>query len=129
MSWNMNISKKIEEIRAEPEHIRLRWVWGSVAVSMMIIIAIWIFSIGSLFRNEERASDSNSQITKQLQELGQQAPSLKSLSDQALNLEAEGVSTKSSETEATYPQTNNQTEIPKADAYSNLSEELSGQQQ
>lgn len=40
---------KIEEIRRQPEHIRLRYVWGSVAVCMVAIMAIWFISIKANF--------------------------------------------------------------------------------
>lgn len=38
----MDILHKIEEIRRQPEHIRLRWVWGLTAGFMVVIIFIWI---------------------------------------------------------------------------------------
>jgi len=40
----MNIYEKIEEIRNKPEHIRMRYVWILMIVSMVIIITIWIIS-------------------------------------------------------------------------------------
>ncbi|MBU2028424.1 hypothetical protein KJ761_00855 [Patescibacteria group bacterium] len=43
----MNLSEKIEEIRQKPEHIRLRYVWFLVALSMTFIFIIWIFSLKS----------------------------------------------------------------------------------
>lgn len=43
----MNISEKIEEIRQKPEHIRLRYVWFLVILSMTFIFIIWIFSLKS----------------------------------------------------------------------------------
>ena len=52
----MNITKKIEEIRLQPDHIKLRWVLGSVLVSMLIILAIWIFSITLMFKGREDQS-------------------------------------------------------------------------
>lgn len=44
----MDIQRKIEEIRQKPEHIRLRYVWAMVGISMAIIVGIWILSL----RNE-----------------------------------------------------------------------------
>lgn len=41
----MSIQDKIEEIRRQPEHIRLRWVWILTAVSMLFVIIVWIFSL------------------------------------------------------------------------------------
>jgi len=47
----MKLTEKIEAIRKQPDYIRLRWVWGGVAFSMLIILAIWIFSITTMFKN------------------------------------------------------------------------------
>lgn len=133
----MNISKKIEEIRSEPEHIRIRWVWGSVIVSMLIIAAIWIFSISLMFqgdkKNSQQGSAATADIAKQLQDLKQQAPSLQDFSDQSLTIEDEGVTKKDtvaidqieSATSDTDPES--QPEIPQASAYSDLSQTLSTQ--
>lgn len=41
----MSLQNKIEEIRKKPEHIRLRYVWAMVAISMFFIIIIWFFSL------------------------------------------------------------------------------------
>lgn len=43
----MNINDKLEEIRKKPEHIRLRYVWAMVAISMFFVIIIWFFSLKS----------------------------------------------------------------------------------
>ncbi len=43
----MNINKKIEEIRQQPEHVRLRWAWGMTAGFMVVIIFIWIILLKS----------------------------------------------------------------------------------
>lgn len=40
----MDIERKIEEIRRQPEHIKLRYVYIFVAISMVFVIAIWFFS-------------------------------------------------------------------------------------
>ena len=37
--------EKIEKIRKQPEHIRMRYVWFFVAVSMLFVIILWIFSL------------------------------------------------------------------------------------
>lgn len=37
--------RKIEEIRALPEHLRLRYVIGLVAICMIFIIGIWILTL------------------------------------------------------------------------------------
>lgn len=47
----MNIQDKIQEICAKPEHIRIRYVYGCVAVSMIVIFILWIFSIQVSFHD------------------------------------------------------------------------------
>lgn len=39
------IAEKIEAVRKKPEHVRLRYVWGSVIVVMAVVIALWVFSL------------------------------------------------------------------------------------
>ena len=41
----MGLFEKIERIKEQPEHIRLRYVWFFVLVSMFFIITLWIFSL------------------------------------------------------------------------------------
>lgn len=41
----MGLVEKIEAIKRQPEHVRLRYVWLSVFVSMVFIISLWIFSL------------------------------------------------------------------------------------
>jgi hypothetical protein len=55
----MNLTEKIEQIRRQPQHIRLRWVWGSVIVSMLLIFVIWLLSITLMFKTSTQA-DSQS---------------------------------------------------------------------
>jgi hypothetical protein len=43
--------EKIEAIRREPEHIRMRYVMISVLISMFLILLLWIFSIYEGFRS------------------------------------------------------------------------------
>lgn len=48
----MNIQNKIEEIRRQPEHIRMRYVLGSVSISMVLIGILWIFSLTTSLQNQ-----------------------------------------------------------------------------
>lgn len=48
----MGIQNKIEEIRNQPEHIRMRYVLGSVSVSMVLIGILWIFSLTTSFQDQ-----------------------------------------------------------------------------
>lgn len=43
----MGLYDKLEEIRKKPEHIRIRFVWAAVAISMAFVIIIWLFSFKS----------------------------------------------------------------------------------
>lgn len=40
----MNLYDKIEEIRRKPEHIRMRYVWSCVVISMVFVLTIWVLS-------------------------------------------------------------------------------------
>lgn len=42
---------KIESIREQPEHIRMRYVIGCLTVSMIFIFGIWMLSLGESFRS------------------------------------------------------------------------------
>ena len=67
----MGLYEKIEEIRAKPEHIRIRYVWAMVAITMFFVVLIWIFSLmsgqntGSSIPKETVDSDIVNQIKKQ----------------------------------------------------------------
>ena len=41
----MSIYDKIEQIRQKPEHIRVRYVWICVAISMVFVLGIWVLSL------------------------------------------------------------------------------------
>ncbi|NTU66301.1 MAG: hypothetical protein HGB08_00010 [Candidatus Moranbacteria bacterium] len=86
----MNIKNKIEEIRQKPEHIRLRYVWAMMAISMLCILFVWFFS----FLAEEKSispsisaeSDPNIENMKQSQQEIQGAASgMKQTLDSAKN--------------------------------------------
>lgn len=65
---NMGLMEKIEEIREKPEHIRRRYVWFFVGVSMVFIVMIWIFSLESRTSDqamEPGAYDSLSDVANQ----------------------------------------------------------------
>lgn len=46
---SLGIWEKIENIRSQPEHIRMRYVWGSLALSMLFILSIWLLSLHESF--------------------------------------------------------------------------------
>lgn len=45
----MNFEKKIENIRSQPEHVRIRYVIGAVFVSMIFILIIWFAALKQSF--------------------------------------------------------------------------------
>lgn len=52
----MSIQSKIEEIRKQPEHVRMRYTLLSVFISMLFISVLWIFSITTSFKNSSDAT-------------------------------------------------------------------------
>lgn len=68
MSVSEKIIVKIEEIRSKPEHIKLRYVWGAVAFSMLFILLIWIFSLNIFFKKNLANPNSNNAVIDTLQE-------------------------------------------------------------
>lgn len=75
---------KIEAIRKEPEHIRMRYVAISVSVSMVLVVLLWIFSVYEGFRSVATQSTSIPEISLP------QTPSIRDMSRQK---ETNGVST------------------------------------
>ena len=63
----MGLYDKLEEIRKKPEHIRLRYVWAMVTISMIFILAIWFFSLKSEQASAPSVTDGigNSEIVNQ----------------------------------------------------------------
>lgn len=129
----MNILEKIEKMQAEPEHVRIRYVWISVAISMVFIVAIWIFSIGSLFqedeKNAEQQASSTASISEQLENLKQQAPSMKDFSEKTNSIKEEVMAETKNQTDFQYSAEGVASNGPQADAYSELSQQPSQTQQ
>jgi hypothetical protein len=90
----MNITKKIEEIREQPEHIRLRWVWGCVAFSMFVILAVWIFSVTAMFKknSDESAPISLPNLDQQIKGLSNQTKSIEDSDSQQMQMDSENQS-------------------------------------
>lgn len=63
------IEQKVHEIRKEPEHIRMRYVWVALFLSMSLIIFIWIMSMQTNFlqvRNDPDTQKSLDSLQDQL---------------------------------------------------------------
>ncbi|KKR20077.1 MAG: hypothetical protein UT50_C0022G0002 [Candidatus Moranbacteria bacterium GW2011_GWA2_39_41] len=80
----MNITEKIEQIRQKPEHIRLRYVWLSVFVSMFLVLTVWYFSAKTQMV-QLNGAPSNTAITQDLgtavDQFSQQGASIKDAVD------------------------------------------------
>ncbi len=42
--------RKMEEIRRQPEHVRVWYAWVGVAIVMFFVVVIWIFTLQESFR-------------------------------------------------------------------------------
>lgn len=80
----MNIAEKIEQIRQKPEHIRVRYVWFSVFVSMFLVLTVWYFSAKTQMV-QLNGAPSDTVITQDLgaaiEQIGQQGSSIKDAVD------------------------------------------------
>ncbi|MFA5986427.1 MAG: hypothetical protein WC819_03705 [Parcubacteria group bacterium] len=72
------IEKKIHDIQNEPEHIRLRYLWGAVLISMMLIVFIWVMSLKTTFLQVRNDKD----MQKSLETLQEQLDTIKAPTDQ-----------------------------------------------
>ncbi len=78
----MGLSEKIEEIRKRPEHVRMRYVWFFVAISMILVLTIWYFSAKSDMIQEQ---SSMPDLSGTVGEFNQQKNSLQSILNNAEN--------------------------------------------
>lgn len=69
----MGIFDKIDHIRQKPEHIRVRFVWLCVAISMVFVLIFWVISLKSQPQttapDEVITQDLKSQLDQQKQTL------------------------------------------------------------
>lgn len=81
----MGLYDKIEEIRKKPEHIRMRYVWFMVLISMIGIIFLWWFSFKSkqIENSLDLESLRSSEVVSQFKE---QKDSLKGTVNGAKNI-------------------------------------------
>jgi uncharacterized coiled-coil DUF342 family protein len=50
----MDLQRKLEEIRRKPDHVKLRYTYIAVAISMFFIILLWIFSLADTIKKTIR---------------------------------------------------------------------------
>ncbi len=66
------IEKKVENIREQPEHIRMRYVWLAVGIVMFLIIFIWLVSLRTSFlqiHTDTKSQQEIDAIKKRINEL------------------------------------------------------------
>lgn len=80
---------KIEWVRGQPEHIRMRYALGCLAVSMAFIIGIWLLSLQESFQSVSRDIPAADEKGAALLPPGK-TPSLNDLLKQAEPLRADG---------------------------------------
>ena len=89
----MSLAEKIEKIKKEPEHIRLRYVWLCVFLSMFFVITLWIFSLQANNTVETDEIDGIMDLNSFGEELDQQKKILqqttKSIQDSSEKIETE----------------------------------------
>lgn len=123
----MDLNKKIEQLRQQPEHVRVRYVWICVVISMFVVLIVWFFSIASMFAEEKNNSGQTAveivpSIDEQFKKLREQAPSLENLKDQSLNIDDESAASADKNANVDQPSTDNadtSKELPSS-VYSNL---------
>ena len=83
--------EKIDSIRQQPEHIRMRYVLGCLFVSMLFILGIWLLSVGESFRSISEETPSAALSGKALLPKDP-VPSLSDLLEKATPLRVENQS-------------------------------------
>jgi hypothetical protein len=66
----MGLIEKIEEIRKKPDYIKLRYVWFFVIICMILIIAIWFFSLRTDLREMSQKENPTNQKTTEIKQFG-----------------------------------------------------------
>lgn len=63
---------KIKEIHKQPEHVRVQYMWGAMAIAMTIIIMIWLMSVKISFNKvqmNQKSQPSVENIQTQIQKI------------------------------------------------------------
>jgi hypothetical protein len=74
------VIQKIEHIRTLPDHIRLRYTIGAVAICMIFVIGIWLLTLKQGLREiSPEISEGKEQTGKTFDEMGNAFPNTNSL--------------------------------------------------
>ncbi|MFA7209603.1 MAG: hypothetical protein WC120_04955 [Parcubacteria group bacterium] len=87
----MGLMEKIEEIRKKPEHIRRRYVWFFVGVSMVFIMMIWFFSFENRSFDQTLESGSFNDMADVAEQFEVQKDSVKNTVDNVKNVISQDV--------------------------------------
>lgn len=87
------IERKIDRIRQEPEHVRIRYVWGAVLVVMVLVFSLWIVTLRDSFRSTDTSDTETlkSAVPSSLKGLEEDGQSIKRMIDDAKSLSEEGM--------------------------------------
>ncbi|TAK96682.1 hypothetical protein EPO05_01225 [Patescibacteria group bacterium] len=75
----MKISERIEKVRQEPEHVRVRYVWGSVVASMVVVLLIWVVSLKANMAKIKIEVPASNGLSQEWDQLKGQSQSIRSL--------------------------------------------------
>lgn len=90
----MGIAEKLEEIRKQPEHIRMRYLLACVFVCMVFVFFLWIVSLRQNFENMKNGNGAQKvtvpeDLQKAVKEMEQQSKEIKdTISNQAVPAES-----------------------------------------
>lgn len=85
--------RKIEEIRQQPEHVRVWYAWAGVAIVMFFVVMIWIFTLQESFRKAiPEAVTKIPGTAGQMKSVGAGSASLEDLSKSGQSLGADALS-------------------------------------
>ena len=85
-----SIEEVIEEVKQKPEAMRRRYMYGCVAVAMVIVIAIWLLSVMQSFQSaSEDVTAVKNQVTNTFPKTPE-TPSLSDIAEQGKRLQING---------------------------------------
>ncbi|PID52251.1 MAG: hypothetical protein CR972_03130 [Candidatus Moraniibacteriota bacterium] len=77
------IEKTVQNVRQQPEHIRMRWVWISVIIGMIFVTFIWMMSLRISFftiQADKQTQETLNDFQKQFSDVTETLPSENSVS-------------------------------------------------
>jgi hypothetical protein len=86
------IGGKIEEICQKPESVRIRYVWGSVSVVMVLIFLFWIVTLRSGFKASapDDVKSIQEAIPASMKDIEAQGESISSMMEATKSFSSEG---------------------------------------